>query len=60
MSSSSPSSLHSDDYRAIIELCLRSSPSNDNKLAYMRHAPLGSFNDASAQLMAVNDNNEIK
>jgi hypothetical protein len=34
--------------------------SNDNKLAYMRHAPTGIFDGASAQLMAVNGNDEIK
>jgi hypothetical protein len=34
--------------------------SNNNKLAYMRHAPTGSFDGASAQLMAVNGSDEIE
>jgi hypothetical protein len=34
--------------------------SNDNKLAYKRHAQTGNFDGASAQLMAVNDSDEIE
>jgi hypothetical protein len=34
--------------------------SNDNKLAYRRHAPTGNFDGASAQLMAGNGSDEIE